>query len=235
MVHLRSLHAVLLTFLLSHYCATASAAGAVPDTMAQRVIACGSCHGKQGQASNDGIYPRIAGKPEAYLFNQLQNFRDGRRQTPLMTYLLSNLSDDYLHEIAAYFSQQHPPFPAPQPQAATVAATTRARDLVLQGDSKRGLPACSACHGQQLTGTLPAIPGLLGLPPDYINAQFGNWKNGVRKARAPDCMAQIAARLSLDDINALSRWLAAQPLPINTQAVRRDLTTLPMSCGSVLP
>jgi cytochrome c553 len=30
---------------------------------------------------------RIAGKPAGYLYNQLLNFRDGRRNYPLMTYI----------------------------------------------------------------------------------------------------------------------------------------------------
>lgn len=51
----------------------------VPDTIAERVQACTVCHGKQGRATNEGYFPRIAGKPAGYLFNQLVNFRDGRR------------------------------------------------------------------------------------------------------------------------------------------------------------
>ena len=48
--------------------------------MAERVRACTACHGKEGRATSDGYYPRIAGKPAGYLYNQLVNFRDGRRQ-----------------------------------------------------------------------------------------------------------------------------------------------------------
>jgi cytochrome c553 len=69
----------------------------LPDTIAQRVAACIACHGKEGRASSDGYYPRIAGKPEGYLNNQLTNFRDGHRQYPLMTYLLDHLWGANLH------------------------------------------------------------------------------------------------------------------------------------------
>lgn len=205
----------------------------LPDTIAQRVAACTACHGKQGRASNDGFYPRIAGKPEGYLFNQLTNFRDGRRQYPLMTYLLDHLSDAYLQEIAAYFSQQHPPYPAPQATDASPAVLERGRNLVLNGDSGKKIPACIACHGQALTGVAPGIPGLIGLPRDYINSQFGAWRNGVRQAKAPDCMAQITQRLSLEDINAASSWLAAQTVPPGATPAAAVSMKLPLSCGSV--
>ena len=43
----------------------------------------------------------------------LQNFREGRRRNATMTYLVSNLPDAYLQEIAAYFAALHPPYAAP--------------------------------------------------------------------------------------------------------------------------
>ena len=49
-----------------------------PDTMAARVLGCASCHGDKGQGTNDDYFPRLAGKPAGYLYNQLVAFRDGR-------------------------------------------------------------------------------------------------------------------------------------------------------------
>src|SRR5258705_9119665 len=74
-----------------------------PDTMEQRMKACIACHGTQGKATRDGYYPRIAGKPAGYLYNQLVNFRDGRRHYPSMVYMVGHLPDAYLKEIAHYF------------------------------------------------------------------------------------------------------------------------------------
>src|SRR5690554_1511537 len=76
----------------------------LPDNMADRVLACTACHGEEGRAGADGYYPRIAGKPVEYLYHQLLNFRDGRRQYQPMTWLLQNLPDSYLHDIAEHFS-----------------------------------------------------------------------------------------------------------------------------------
>lgn len=206
----------------------------VPDTIAQRVAACVSCHGKEGRAGNDGYYPRIAGKPAGYLYNQLVNFRDGKRHYPIMTAMLDNLSDAYLYEIAQYFADQHPPFSAPQPSRATAAELSRGRQLVHEGDRTSGIPACIACHGARMTGIAPAIPGLVGLPRDYLLGQIGAWKIGVRKASAPDCMAQIVQKLSAADISAVASWLAAQTVPADSlPATFPADAVLPLDCGGV--
>ncbi len=227
-------------FLLAGFFITlfGSAANAAPfeDTIAQRAMACTACHGPQGRAAPDGYYPRLAGKPVGYLYNQLINFRDDRRHYGLMTQLLTPLTDDYLMEIAQYFSQLEVPYPAPAATAASPALLQQGQRLVLQGDTARNIPACVQCHGQAMTGVAPNIPGLLGLPRDYLNAQLGAWKAGQRRAHAPDCMKDVVAKLSLEDINAVGSWLAAQPLP----AITKPATALPalaagasaISCGS---
>lgn len=214
--------------------ATGFAAQAAPfeDSMAQRTLACTSCHGAEGRAGPDGYYPRIAGKPDGYLYNQLLNFRDGRRHYGLMTRLLDPLSDEYLQAIARHFAALDLPYAAPAPARAPAAVLERGRVLALQGDAGARVPACAQCHGPALTGVQPNTPGLLGLPRDYLNAQLGAWRSGQRRAHAPDCMAQIARTLTPDDLQAVSSWLAAQPLPSNSHAIARLPQPSPIACGS---
>jgi cytochrome c553 len=214
--------------LLAH---AAPPAKQLPDTMEARVAACISCHSIKEQGN--AFFPRIAGKPAGYLYTQLLNFREGRRQYPMMTYMVEQLPDAYLREVAQYFSDLHPPYPAPAPTSATPAMIERGRMIVQQGDPANKVPACIACHGEKLTGVSPAIPGLLGLPRDYINAQFGAWRNKVRKAHAPDCMADIANRLSGSDVAAISGWLASQPADTEARPVDSLPKPLPMKCGGV--
>ncbi|PWF49171.1 cytochrome C [Massilia glaciei] len=203
----------------------------LPDTMAQRVLACTACHAPKPKG-DDAFFPRIAGKPADYLYNQLVNFREGRRQYPLMSYMVQHLSDDYLREIALHFSQQHIAPPAPQHADSAPAVFERGRVLATRGDAALKVPACIACHGEKLTGVAPAIPGLLGLPRDYVNAQLGAWRNKTRRAHAPDCMADIAARMSAADIDAVSRWLAVQTPPADTHPATAIARPLPSACGS---
>ena len=201
--------------------------------MAQRVLACTGCHGKEGRAASDGYYPRIAGKPAGYLFNQLQALRDGRRPYAPMAKLLAPLSDDYLREIAGHFAALELPYPAPAPARAAAASLLVGERLPLEGDAARGVPACRACHGAALTGVAPAIPGLLGLPADYLGAQLGAWRTRQRASLAPDCMAQVAQRLAPHEIAAVAQWLAAQPQPASTKPAPARSAELPMACGGV--
>jgi cytochrome c553 len=213
--------------------AAARAAPAVEDTMAQRVIACTGCHGREGRAASDGYYPRIAGKPAGYLYNQLVNFRDGRRTYALMTHLVQHLTDGYLREIAAYFAGLDLPYPPPQPLALDATTRERGRKLVLEGDPSRNIPACAGCHGAALTGVAPAVPGLLGLPRDYLNSQLGAWRIDQRRAQEPDCMAQIARRLDAPDVAAITGWLASQSVPTPATPASSLPAPLPLRCGGV--
>jgi cytochrome c553 len=211
----------------------ADAAPKVEDTMAQRVQACTGCHGPQGRAASDGYYPRIAGKPAGYLYHQLLSFRDGRRHYALMTNLLAPLSDDYLREIATHFASLEIAYPPPQRPTADAEVLRRGETLVVRGDAALRIPACVACHGAALMGVAPAIPALIGMPRDYLNAQLGAWRTGDRHAIAPDCMAQVAKALAPQDIAALSQWLAAQPVPALAKPAAALPAALPSPCGGV--
>lgn len=213
-------------------CAAYAQGQLVRDDIAQRALACMSCHSENATAG-PGYFPRIAGKPAGYLHKQLLNFRDGRRRYPAMNGLLANLSDDYLAELATYFSDLHQPYPRQAPGKLAPATVELGRRLVVQGDAARGIPACVSCHGAGMNGAGAAIPGLIGLPGSYIKAQFGAWKTGARKAAEPDCMRQLSRQLSPTDIEAVSAWLSAQPAP-SRAAPRAALSApLPMPCGSV--
>ena len=214
-------------------CVGSNAAPAPTDTMAQRMKACVACHGQEGRATNHGYFPRIAGKPAGYLFNQLVNFRDGRRKNATMAYLVDQMSDQYLREIAEYFAGLDLPYPPPQTTSAGPATLARGEQLVRQGDAGRGIPACSTCHGDAMTGVAPAIPGLLGLSRDYILSQFGAWRNGQRHATEPDCMGEVARRLSEEDVVAMAMWLSSRPVRTGVAPAGSLARPLPTKCGGI--
>ena len=223
----------LAALLLLGAAASSFAAPPFEDSMGQRMLACTGCHGPEGRAAPDGYYPRIAGKPDGYLFNQLLNFRDGRRHYALMSNLLAPLGDAYLREIANHFASLSLPYPPPAPSAQATADNAAAARLVNEGDAGRGLPACTTCHGATLTGTAPFVPGLVGLPRDYLNAQLGAWRNGKRLAQEPDCMARIAKQLDGAEIGRISTWLAAQPVPAGAKPAAGFASSMPLDCGGV--
>lgn len=210
---------------------TAHAQTSAPK-MADRVQACVACHGAEGRASAEGYYPRIAGKPEGYLYNQLIAFRDGGREHAAMNGIVQHLSNDYLLQMAQYFAAQNPPYPAPAKSTSTARELEEGKRLVFEGVQSKKIPACAACHGESLTGVEPYTPGLLGLPRDYLNAQLGKWRNGQRQAADPDCMHALVKALSPEELNTASAYLAAQAVPENPKAAPAGSVKFPLKCGT---
>ena len=209
-----------------------SSAPPVPDTLQQRLAACTTCHGVHGEGSpGSKFFPRLAGKPATYLARQLQDFQSGLRKYSPMEYTVRHLSPAYMREIAEYFAAQDVPYtrsPVPSVSAATL---QRGEQLVMHGDESRKIPACSSCHGRELTGVEPSIPGLVGLPYDYISSQLGSWRTHTRATVAPDCMALVASRLRESDITAVAAWLASHEVPADAHAQAAGTVKPPLRCG----
>lgn len=221
--------------LLVCLCLPLPAPGADKDALVERLAACASCHGRLGEGSGEGAYiPHLSGKPAGYLLEQLRAFRDGRRHYAPMVWLVRNLDDAYLAEMADFYAAQTPRTRAEAGEhGLTPTQRARAEQLVSQGDAARGLPPCAACHGSALTGLEPGIPALVGLPADYLIAQLGAWRVGVRAAREPDCMRDIARMLDDGDLRVLGQWLAAQGHADPTPPAPAGSVTLPVACGAL--
>lgn len=216
----------------------------IEDSMNERLQACVGCHGQQGRGVDKAYFPRLAGKPAGYLYNQLVAFRNGTRKYAPMNYLLAYLPDPYLQKMAEYLAAQDVPAPASAASAAPAPAAAPSAQLLASGDAivhagvkAKGIPACVACHGADLGGRAPGIPGLLGLRADYISAQLGGWRYGTRTAIAPDCMQYVASNLTEAQVSAVSTWLAAQPVTPTTRPAKAPgpdavRANLPLNCGS---
>jgi cytochrome c553 len=207
----------------------AGATPGVPDTMQQRVAACASCHGAHGEGSaNDVAIPRLAGKPAGYLLQQLEYFQSGQRRHAPMEYVVRQLSPAYLRDIAAYFAQQDVPYRRQPVPAVSAETLRRGEQLVLRGDSTRGVPSCVSCHGDRLTGVEPMMPGLMGLSYDYLTTQLVSWRTRQRAAEGPYCMGVVANRMRESDIAAVSAWLAGQEPPADMHPVPASAHTEPL-------
>jgi cytochrome c553 len=202
----------------------------VPDTLQQRIAACTACHGPHGEGTPD-FFPRLAGKPAGYLARQLGYFQAGLRKYAPMEYMVRQLSPAYMREIAGYFAAQQVPYRRSSVPVLPAEALRRGEQLATAGDPARRLPACQDCHGRTLTGVEPDIPGLVGLPYDYLSSQLGSWRTGTRAAAAPDCMATVANRLTPADITAVSAWLASREVPADAHALPAGSVRPPLACG----
>src|SRR5450830_112497 len=82
----------------------AHAAGDATAGQAKAAV-CGACHGPDGNSPAPN-FPKLAGQGERYLTKQMHDIKDGKRTVLEMTGLLTNISDQDLADIAAYFSSQ---------------------------------------------------------------------------------------------------------------------------------
>lgn len=210
-------------------------ANANDDSMTERLRACAGCHEQaqsvepQALAGAANYAPSIKGKPVEYLYQQLLNYREGRRLNKVMNQMLANLSTDYLHEIASHYARQAVETQPLESSSQSAERAEYARQLVQQDNPEQ--PACAACHGADLRGNNTAIPSLRGLSAAYITAQLGAWQTDTRHARQPDCMRDVAKSLSGDDIDAVAHWIAAAS---DTQLPPGEPPdTLPLPCGAV--
>src|SRR5262245_42887248 len=73
-----------------------------------KVPACAVCHGPRGEGGGEGLFPRLAGQPAAYLEAQLKAFRDGKRSSAVMAPTVAAMSDAEVSAVAAFLSRERP-------------------------------------------------------------------------------------------------------------------------------
>lgn len=203
------------------------AAKKTPDTMEQRLAACSSCHGEYGRgvATNPKI-PRLAGKPAGYLYKQLRAFQTGQSKNAAMAYVVRQLDPEYLQKIAHYYANQQVPYAEQKLPDISEGDLKRGELLAKHGDPERGVPACQHCHGAELTGVNPMIPGIINQPFDYVQAQLQLWRTNTRSVESTHCMWVVASRMKESDVKAVSGWLAQQK-PSSTSRPVMTVADLP--------
>jgi cytochrome c553 len=74
-----------------------------PKAGREKASACQICHGYDGIAKVP-IAPHIAGESQIYLETQLNSFRSGKREHEIMSIVASQLSDEDISDLAAWYS-----------------------------------------------------------------------------------------------------------------------------------
>jgi cytochrome c553 len=169
-----------------------------------KAAACGACHGLDGNSS-DPQYPKLAGQSEQYIVRQLENFKSGKRQNPIMLGMATPLSEQDMHDIAAYFASK-----TPLPGVADQALVEHGQLLFREGDVKRGIPACMACHSIDGRGNPGAMyPQLESQHAQYVETQLKAWHDGTTWGTDAhsQIMPAIAKKLDANDIAALASYI----------------------------
>jgi cytochrome c553 len=69
--------------------------------------------------------------------------------------------------------------------------------------------ACTACHGVDLMGVAD-VPPIAGRSPSYIARQLFDIQQGTRNGAAVQLMKLVVAKLTPDDIVAVSAYVASR-------------------------
>lgn len=173
------------------------------------VVACASCHGKDGGGM--ASFPRLAGMDAAYLRKQLQDFDSGSRANAVMKPIASALSPADRTAMASYYAAL--PLPAALVGAAVPTAldTSRGALLATRGKWSKGVPACVQCHGPGGVGVGASFPAIAGQPSGYLASQLQAWQKGTRKNDPLELMQHLSRSLTDAEIKAVSDWFARQP------------------------
>ena len=158
---------------------------------------CAACH------ANGGQFPYLDGQLAPYLYKQLHDYKDGSRANPIMTGLVAGLSAEDMADVAAYYSQEDIPLP-PKEEKASEAAEV----LVKEGDSRRILPPCAACHEASGTGQKIDVPAIAGQNAAYLEQTLLDYRSGARKNDLYARMRDITRQLSEEEIKEVARYYA---------------------------
>lgn len=184
--------------------APAAPALAKPDLAlgeARFTAACAACHGADGN-SGTPANPKLAQQHPEYVVKQLQEFKSGKRPSPIMQPLAAQLSDADMKNIAAWVTARKakPGF-------------AKDKELVAMGEriyrggiADRQVAACAGCHSPNGAGLPSQFPRLSGQHADYTAAQLTAFRDGGRK-NGP-IMMQVAAKLNDREIRAVSDYIA---------------------------
>ncbi|MEE9336627.1 MAG: c-type cytochrome [Methylococcaceae bacterium] len=188
----------------------------------EKAVSCAGCHGDDGN-SMAGTFPKLAGQHASYLVKQLHALKDGTRNAPTMAPLAMALDDESIEDIAAFYAEQKitkNEMPVlfsdddedgnPEKTEEEMAAELKdllalGGDLYRNGDLKRKVSACIACHGPKGEGNKPAsFPALQGQHADYLIKALTDFKQGGRSNVPDNMMHMIAKKMTDKEINAVS-------------------------------
>jgi cytochrome c553 len=170
---------------------------------------CLGCHGVEGYRNAYPNYrvPKLVGQHPEYIVAALQEYKGDQRSHVTMHAQASELSDQDMADIAAYFTGpalQPAPVPANAPPAPAAVAV------------------CAACHGVTGISVVPNYPNLAGQYPDYLKREIAEYKNGGRKN---PIMAGMSVTIKDSDIDALAAYFSSMTPALSTLARPTSILT----------
>lgn len=190
-----------------------SRAGSGNPTEGERLhhyLYCSACHGDNGNSPSRN-WPSLTGQKPDYVMKTLLDYkqnmrRDHYRKAYVMTRMAGLLTEPQMADLAAYYARQPAPVVPPQTDARL---GKRAAQLAGQGDDRRGIAACSGCHGERgESGVTPDTPALAGQTPEYFIQAMRMYKQGMRTSDVGGVMRMYSKSLTDAEIRALAHYYA---------------------------
>jgi len=116
------------------------------------------------------------------------------------------LTDSQLQDIAAFYSAQAASVGQAKDNSELLA---RGEWLYRAGDPKKGIPACTACHGLAGNGLNQAgFPAVSGQQINYLQTTLKAYRSNARNAgNYASVMQAVAVNLSDSDIEAVANYM----------------------------
>jgi len=177
-----------------------------PEVKRLATQTCAACHGPHG-ISTSPAFPHLGGQQSVYIEAQLKGFKDHSRGDPgaqaYMWGMSSQLDDETIKGLAAYYASQSPPRGA----AGDNALIAKGKALYESGLPDDGVPACVACHGVNAEGK-EGVPRLAGQHAPYLVKQLAYFKS-LQRGNAP-VMHAIGDKLSFEQMQAVAAFAASK-------------------------
>jgi len=152
---------------------------------------------KTGLRNPGPVYaiPMVGGNHPEYIVSALQAYKAKTRSHKTMQAQASNLSDQDMADIAAFFG-------AMEGNSRPSLVNSAKRKL---GEKKAA--ECASCHGKTGDGEQTAFPKLAGQYESYIARALIDYRSGDRQN---PIMSGFAANLTIAEIEGLAAWFASQ-------------------------
>lgn len=173
-----------------------------------KAVTCSACHGVDGNSIAMPVapfWPALAGQHATYIERQIEAFQSGDRTDVTMQPMVASLSEQDIHDIAAWFASQ-----TTAPKGADPAQVERGQRIYRGGIPERGIAACVACHGPSGQGNpLAGYPRVSHQHAAYLAKTLRDYRSGERTTDAElNQMMRNTAELLLDDeIEALASYM----------------------------
>jgi len=163
-------------------------------------IKCAKCHGDAG-VSDDEDDINIAGMSASYIFKQLRDYKDKKRDERDMYKNVKDLDDNQLADLAAWYATLEPAQANPNRTM-----SDEVRKLVFHGDPKRLLKACASCHGRDGRGGQFDHPALAGQHKNYLVDSMTEFKEEDRENDIYGRMRDVSSALTDAEIEVLADY-----------------------------